>query len=207
MIHKIAPLVNKRLIAAILVALPLLAVGLAWRTLGTSTEEAGADPRVTEIRSDIYRSGLPADTHPSVWVPKFPTVAIVTVEDVGHSAWNTESGTYEGLESFGQGAMMYTPVTVSVDEYIKGSGDDRIVVELEGGFVDGIRMEIGEPLQKGDQAVVFLRDRSAIGEPDIVDNAYVFHGDTASSNIDEKTIAVDDLLTGVRDAAPPKTSE
>lgn len=155
----------------------------------------------------VYRAGLPADTHPSVHVSKFPTVALVTVEEVGDSAWNTESGTFEGLESFGQGAMMYTPVTVSVDEYIKGSGDKDLDLELRGGIVDGIRMELEVTLQKGDQAVVFLRDRSSIGEAPIVDNAYLFDGDTAHSNIDEKTIAVDDLLTGLRDAAPAKTTD
>ena len=193
----------KKLVLAALVGLLISGVGVAvWRNVGSEPGGAGAETKVTEIAMDVYRAGLPNDTHPSVHLSKFPTVAVVTVEEVGESAWNTESGTYEGLESFGQGAMMYTPVTVSVDEYIKGSGDDRIALEIRGGIVDGIKMELEVTVQKGDQAVVFLRDRSSIGEAPIVDNAYLFDGDTAHSNIDEKTISVDDLLTGLRDAAP-----
>lgn len=104
-----------------------------------AADEAGAGQSFDRIGVDIYRGPLPADVHPSAWVDSFPTVALVAVEEMGEARWSTESGKFEGLAL---GSVIYTPTTLRVDEYIKGSGDKTIQVAIWGGFVDGVTMGI-----------------------------------------------------------------
>jgi hypothetical protein len=173
-----------------------------WQML-TSEEEPNADAgqEISRLMVFPFRGPLLADEHPSVWVDDFPTVAVVTVEGVGHSSWSTASGEFEGRDGVLAGALIYTPMTLRVDEYIKGSGGEKLDAAIRGGEADGVTLDMEIHLGNGDQAVVFLSEpHDRYGGP-IVENAYVIDGDMATSNLDQKSLGVSDLLSGLREAA------
>lgn len=193
---KIAP----RAIALAAAAASLIVAGIGmfvWSTAAPGSESAGAENEVTGIVVYTYRGALPEGVHPSVWVDDYPIVALITVEKLGDSRFSSTSGKFEGMT----GDLIYTPVTVAVDEYIKGSGAKTMAVWLMGGNADGITLDMETPLVEGDEAVVFLGDGGHTYDGFIVHNAYLIKGDVATSELDEKTLSVSDLLNGLRDAA------
>lgn len=192
----------KKLIAAAGVGFTLAALAvLLWNGLrgGNSGDSVAANKEIERAITYIHHPPLAEGEHPSVWLDDYPVVALVTVESVGKASWNTDSGGFEGPEL---GISIYTPVQVDVDEYIKGSGEEALTVQVRGGVADGITMDLEIPIEQGTLGVLFLNKASKLDGALIVNNAYIFDGDTAYSNIDQKSIAVDDLLSGLRDAAP-----
>lgn len=201
-----------RTVAVAAVAGFLIAVSgvVVWEL--TSSDDAGqvvADQEVTHVSLDVYHPALGEDVHPSIWIDDHPLVVRATVRAVGDSGWTSKSGEFEGIPTDPNTApaIVFTELVLDVSEYIKGSGADELRVAARGGTVDGVVMDWVIPLEEGDQAVLFLSDpHPSYGGP-IVNNAYVFDGDIAVSEYDRKTIAVDDLLTGLREAASAKTSD
>jgi hypothetical protein len=63
--------------------------------------------------------------------------------------------------------LIITDARLVVEEALKGT-DDAIVLELEGGTVDGITMRVSDlpPISKGERAVFFLKSgRNGVYEP------------------------------------------
>lgn len=176
------------------------------------SDEAGqvvADQEVTHVSLDVYHPALGEDEHPSIWIDDHPLIVRATVRAVGDSVWTSKSGEFEGIPTDPNTApsIIATELVLDVSEYIKGSSAEELRVAARGGTVDGVVMDWLIPLEQGDQAVLFLSDpHPSFGGP-IVNNAYVFDGDIAYSEYDQKTLLVSDLLSGLREAAPPKTSD
>ena len=179
-----------------------------WQSAESGSDEAGAGPLFDGIAVYDYRGPLGADEHPSVWIDWFPTVVLVTVEETGEARWSTPSGKFEGFEEIAAfGSLIYTPTTLRIAEYIKGSGEKTLQVAMIGGVVDGVTMDMQIPITVGDRAVLFLREAPSAYVGPIVDNAYVIDGDGAYSDLDQKQLSVADLLSGLRTAAAASASE
>lgn len=174
---------------------------VAWQVVDSGTGGgAEAEQEITRMKMFIYRLPLGEDEHPSVRMDRYDAVALVRIESKGESAWSTESGAFESPEPGVMPGVIYTTVRVQVEEYIKGAGDDTRNVAFIGGVSDGIGMDWRIPVDEDDRAVLFLNEFQR-GEGLIAHNAYLFDGDTATSELDHKTLSVAELLDGLREAA------
>lgn len=194
-------------LVSVVAGLVLIAVAVgffAWQNTESGGEDgASAEQEITQISYHIFRGSLEEDEHPAIFVDSHPTVALVTLERMKDPGWSSESGEFEGvkLESGAMPPLIYTPVVLDVEEYIKGSGPEVLAAAVRGGVADGVRMDMHVPLQEGDRAVVFLNEpHERYGGP-MIANAYVFDGgDMATSELDQKTLSVTELLDGLREA-------
>ncbi len=177
---------------------------LAWQVL--YVDSGGGALTVRTINLDTYRGPLTPGEQPSGFVDDVQTVALVTVLDVEEPRWNSPDGSYPGdsAVSFGTGlGLVYTPVLVSVDQYIKGAGPDKIRISQLGGARDGISvtMDNGYKFDVGMEAVVFLNPPGTNISGWTLEDAYVVSGGRAYSKWDDREMAVTDLIAQLRHAA------
>lgn len=164
-----------------------------------SAPAPGSDASVQEIVIDSYRAPLLPDERPSDWMKYYPAVVLVEINGVDEPKVETIDGPAGGYP------IVYTTFDATALEYIKGSGPSRLSLTQWGGVTDSLRLEPEFSVEPGMTAVVFLIGLEG-EEPRRISNAYVFHGDIAMSELDEKSLPVDDLLVELRETAAIEAS-
>jgi hypothetical protein len=168
---------------------------------GSRVLDVPADPVAgPNLAIDVYRGPLLPGEHPKGWVKYYPVVALVRFDRV----LDARTGTIDGLPTAAP-PIVYTPLSATVIEYIKGSGPSTLSLTQWGGSASGLRMDLDFAINEGATAVVFLIGPKGT-EPRRIDNAYVIDGDTARSELDQKSLPVDELLSGLREAAAEEAS-
>lgn len=134
------------------------------------------------------------------------SIALVTVEAVGPPRWNTPDGKVpsmsiqEAIQS-GMDPVIYRPVTLRVEKYLKSpQPDTMLIIHQAGGELDGVVFEVPDAIgfQEGMRAIVFLARQRP---PSPIDwdlyTVYVIEGDIAFSKWDQRSMPVDELLSTV----------
>ncbi len=166
------------------------------------TSQTTSDPGVTtpetprSIVAECYRGPLPYGVQPSVHMPHFDRVVVVT-------ARQAESVLGPDLP-FGGIPQIHTTVIVTFDEWIKGDGPDEGMVSFWGGTVGNLSMSTtscNDSLAPGEHAVVFLNENAVLPGVGSIDVAYVMKDGVATSVIDQRALPADELLEMLRGAA------
>lgn len=188
------------LLVATAAAVVLLGLGSSDRdpTRSATASDPG-DRSVQEIVIDSYRGPLLPDERPSDWMQYYPAVVLVQIEGEHAPKVETLDGPAGGYP------IVSTTFDATALEYIKGSGPDRLSLTQWGGVADGLRLDPGFSIEPGMKAVVFLIGPEG-EDPRRISNAYVFEGDIAKSELDEKSLPVDELLVELRETAAVEAS-
>lgn len=177
-------------------------VGLAFLAFGVSSSGGSESASVKhQIARSAYGGGLASDEEPGSWVRLYPIVALVTVNAVEAPRWSTDDLAAEGKSG---DSFIYTPLDVTVQEYIKGAGPASIVLAHMGGKIGDTQVTFSDyfPLPKvGEEAVVFVMPPAEHSSTWNVWNAYVVSNGVASSELDGRQLPASELLDQLRAAA------
>ena len=108
----------------------------------------------------------PAPPNPS---PPPPTTSVppgkITLEQLANGADFILVGTVTNIASYGQGNQnIYTQVTLSVEQTLKGKPGGEVVIKVPGGAVGGLELMVTDnpSFQSGERVVVFLNNNQSI---------------------------------------------
>ena len=117
---------------------------------------------------------------------------------------SVEPGRFD-VNEFGD-RLIYTRAWVEVEETLKGSPQNLVAVDVEGGTAGDLRLEVSdvEPLRRGDRAVLFLNaERNGAHAPNGRGSG-VLKLDSSDRVKNNTTLTLTDLKTKVRSAEKAK---
>ena len=103
------------------------------------------------------------------------TTVVASLDDLVARTDEVHIGRVTAIESRWQRGVIVSRIRVAVDETVKGARAAVLDVEVDGGLVDGVRMEvIGAPRWRiGDRSLLFLRRHGAVLRPVAIAQAKV----------------------------------
>jgi len=91
----------------------------------------------------------------------YASLAKIALEDVSREASSIVVAEVTHTQSQWEGGSIYTYVTVSIEQYIKGAGDKQITIKVPGGRVGNVAQFVSDTpnFQVGERAILFLKDQ------------------------------------------------
>ncbi len=178
------------------------------------TPAVGYTPAPTPLPSDPISSiGYPLD-FTNVTAKTDASVKVVrgTISEIQSARWTTEDGSRPANpHSLNNTDMIFRPVLVDVDTYLKGSGQSTVMVMALGGKIGQDETVWGNDTHKfhvDDPVILFLNDEGVNPDlkidgysPLMVTARYLISSDsTSATDGEQRTIPLEDLLDEVEDA-------
>jgi len=95
----------------------------------------------------------------------YALVVRMSLEDLSREASSIVIGEVTDAQSFWEDGNIYTNVTISVEQYVKGAGGKQVTIKVLGGTVGDITQWVSDApiFQIGERTLLFLRNDQVVG--------------------------------------------